>query len=97
MIIESDGVIMNIIKHGHTPRLYYAECKECGCEFTFTKDDVEYDEGSQYEPTDYKTCTLWCPECRHNILCICDKTITKDMFLIKYLEYVRNLEYLQAR
>lgn len=86
---------MNIIKHGHTPRLYYAECKECGCEFTFTKDDVEYDDG---ESTNYKTCTLRCPECRNTIFClVCDKDMTQDMFLIKYLDYMKNLEYMQSR
>jgi len=86
---------MNIIKHGHTPRLYYAECKQCGCEFTFTKDDVEYDDG---ESTNYKTCTLQCPECGNTIFRLfCDKDMSQDMFLIKYLEYVRNLDYMQAR
>lgn len=92
MIIESDGIIMNIIKHGHTPRLYYAECKECGCEFEFTKDDIEYDEGSQYKTTNYKTCTLQCPECRHTILRLfCDKKCdtAQEMFLIRYLEHLQ--------
>lgn len=81
---------MNIIKHGHTPRLYYTECKQCGCEFTFTKDDIEYDEGSQYESPNYKTCSLRCPECKQNILCLWDKNMTKEMFLFKYFEAYNN-------
>lgn len=81
---------MNIIKHGHTPRLYYAECKQCGCEFTFTKDDIEYYEGSQYESPNYKTCSLRCPECRQTIFCLLDKNMTKEMFLFKYFEAYNN-------
>ncbi len=77
---------MNIIKHGHTPRPYYAECKECGCEFAFTKDDVECDESNQYNS---KICTLRCPECRHIIFYLLDKNVTKEMFLIRYLEYLQ--------
>ena len=52
--------MINIIKSGKYGKTFQAECPECGCVFSFTRDDVGW---SRPVLEHY----LNCPECKHTV------------------------------
>ena len=55
---------MKIIRSGKTrrPTETEAECIECHCQFSFTKNEAKH----TYDPRDGDAYVVSCPECKHD-------------------------------